>query len=703
MMQINKNIYLARDDGVAIITSDSPPVNALGAQVRAGLAEAIRQAAEDQSVQAIVIACAGKTFFAGADITEFGKPKQPPSLQDVIAQLESVAKPTIASIHGTALGGGLELALGAHFRVAVPNAQVGLPEIKLGLFPGAGGTQRLPRLIGPVEALKLILSGDKLPAARALQLGILDHVAEGDPATVGAAFARTVLAEGRIAIPVRNRDENLTACRANPAAFEAEASAQLKRRKGQDAPLACVNSVRLSFTTPIEEALEQDGQSFAALVTGTQSRALRHVFFAEREAAKPPAAFAGVTPGHVKRVAVVGAGTMGGGIAMAFAGASIPVTLLDATQEGLDVGLAKLRANYATSVRRGSITEAETERRLALISGSTDRASVGDADVVIEAVFENIDLKREIFADLALRTKPGTVLATNTSALDIDQIATATSRPEDVIGMHFFAPANVMRLLEVVQGKLSGPQAITTAMALGKRIGKAPVYSGNCDGFIGNRMVAKRSAQVDQLLLLGATPKQIDTAMTDFGFAMGPLETNDMSGLDIGWSIRKRRGTPFPIADAICERGWFGQKTGQGYYRYEKGSRTPLPNPDVEALILRIAAERGVTRQEIGRDQLIQRMVYPLINEGTRILEEGIALRASDIDIVWITGYGFPAWRGGPMFYADAAGLKQIVASLDRFATLTGNPDLKPAQLLVTLADRNASFAAWDKDRSIAA
>jgi 3-hydroxyacyl-CoA dehydrogenase len=694
-------VTLSQHGDVAVILCDNPPVNALSMEVRAGLLQRLSQSAEDPDVRAIVIACTGKTFFAGADITEFGKPRQPPILQDVIAHIEVAPKPVVAAIHGTALGGGLEVALGAHFRVAVPAAQVGLPEIKLGIFPSGGGTQRLPRLIGPIDALKLILSGDKIPADKARTLGILDHVEEGDPVQIGIVFAHKILAEGRPAIPLRDRDDKIAPVRADPSAFDAEAAAQLKRRPGQNAPVACVDSVRLSFTIPIDEALARDRARSQILVDGEQSRALRHVFFAERAAARLPDSAGAITAREVRQASIIGAGIMGGGIAMCFAAAGMPVTIIDATEQGLSAGFDRIRGNYATSVKRGSIPQGEVDRRLGLIYGGTDRDEAAGSDLIIEAVFESMELKQEIFADLARKTQPGTILATNTSALDIDEIAAATDRPEDVIGMHFFSPANVMRLLEVVRGAKSGWQAIATAMNVGKVIAKIPVFSGNCDGFIGNRMVAKRSAQVDRLLLEGAMPREIDAAIKAFGFAMGPLETNDMSGLDIGWSIRKRRGTPFAIADAICQRGWFGQKTGEGYYRYEKGDRTPRPNPDVEALIREISARHQISRRAIGREELTERMVYPLINEGARILEEGIALRAGDVDIIWINGYGFPAWRGGPMFYADRVGLKTIVNRLDHFAAETGNADLKPATLLRRLADKGASFTEWDKDRAV--
>ena len=686
---------------VTVILSDNPPVNALGHAVREGIDKALGQFLADDSIKAIVVACRGRTFFAGADITEFGKPKREPMLQQVIASLEASPKPVIAAIHGTALGGGLEVALGCHFRVAVPTAKMGLPEINLGLFPAGGGTQRLPRLVGPEKALEFVLSGKPVTAAQAQDLGIIDAVIEGDPVEAGIAFARRVIDENLPAVPVRDRDEKIAATRTDPSAFDALAEKLTKRTAGQLAPAANVASVRRSFTMPIDEALGEDTRAFAELMAGSQSLALRYLFFAEREAAKVPGLPADTKAREVKSAAVIGAGTMGGGIAMSFAGAGIPVTLIDATEEALTRGLDRVKGNYASSVKRGSISQAEMDKRMALISGATERAAASDADVVIEAVFEDEKLKQEIFSELEKVCKPGTVLASNTSALDVDAIAGVLERPENFVGMHFFAPANVMKLLEVVRAAKTSPEAIVTAMAVGRRIGKVPVISGNCDGFIGNRMVAKRSAQVDLLLQKGAMPQDVDNALKAFGFPMGPLAINDMSGLDIGWSIRKRRGTPFPIADAICERGWFGQKTGQGYYRYEPGDRTPQPNPEVEALIVGISKSLGIERRAIDQAEMTERMLYPLINEGARILEEGIAYRASDIDLVWINGYGWPRWTGGPMFHADETGLKHIVERLDAFAADTpSDPSLKPAALLRELAEKGSTFAEWQKSRA---
>ena len=701
MIQINDKISTRIDGEIGFIVSDNPPVNAVGIAVRSGMMDALAALTAEPAVKAIVLHCEGRTFFAGADITEFGKPRLSPTLQDVIAALEASPKPIVAAIHGTALGGGLELALGCPFRVAVPAARVGLPEITLGIFAGGGGTQRLPRLIGPEKALEFVLSGKQATAAEALHLGILDAVEEGSPAEIGAAFARRVLVEGRPIVPVRDRDDKLAPVRADPAAFDALAARLTARTKGQLAPAANVESVRRSFTMTIDEALATDAAANRELMAGAQSRALQHLFFAEREAAKVPGLPESARAREVLRAAVIGAGTMGGGIAMCFAAAGIPVAVIDTTQEALDTGMARVRANYATSLKRGSISQEQMDARLALITPATDRGAVAEADVVIEAVFEDMEVKREIFGDIEKRVEAGTILASNTSALDVDEIASVLERPEDFVGMHFFSPANVMKLLEVVKARRSSPQAILTAMAVGKRIAKVPVLSGNCDGFIGNRMVAKRSAQAERLLQQGAFPQEVDAALTNLGFPMGPLTTNDMSGLDIGYSIRKRRGTPFPIADAIVESGRLGQKTGAGYYRYEPGDRTPQADPETEALIIATSERLGITRRAIPEKEMVERLLFPLINEGARILEEGIALRASDVDLVWINGYGWPRHLGGPMFYADEAGLSYVVDRLRAFAAETpGDRSLEPAALLVELAGRGQTFAEWQKRRT---
>lgn len=703
MTAINDKISAQIEGDIGFIISANPPVNAVSQPVRAGIVAALAQLNAAPAVAAIVLVCEGRTFFAGADITEFGKPRQPPTLQDVIVALERSAKPVIAAIHGTALGGGFELALGCAFRVAVSSAKVGLPEINLGLFAGGGGTQRLPRLIGPERALEFVLSGKPVGAPQALELGILDAVGDGEPRAVGTAFAKRVIEEQLPVVPVREREEKIAATRADPSAFNALAAKLTARSKGQLAPQANVDSVRRSFTLGLDEALAIDASANRELMGGSQSRALRHLFFAEREAAKIPGLPSEAKPRTVRSGAIIGAGTMGGGIAMCFAASGISVTIIDTTQEALDRGMDRVKGNYATSVIRGSITQAEADRRLALITPAVDRSAAGDADVIIEAVFEDMDVKKEIFADLEKRVKPGTVLASNTSALDVDEIAAVLARPADFVGMHFFSPANVMKLLEVVVAGQTSPDTILTAMAVGRAIGKVPVYSGNCDGFIGNRMVAKRSAQAERLLQQGAFPQQVDAALTNLGFPMGPLTTNDMSGLDIGYAIRKRRGTPFPIADAIVESGRLGQKTGAGYYRYEPGDRTPYPNPETEAVIIATSEKLGITRRDIPEDEMVRRLLFPLVNEGARILEEGIALRASDIDLVWVNGYGWPRHLGGPMFWADETGLAGIVAKLREMAAETpDDASLQPAALLVELAGKGQRFSEWQKARAAA-
>ena len=701
MTAINEKISIRVDGDIGFITSDNPPVNAIGIAVRAGIVDALARLNAMDAVKAVVLSCAGRTFFAGADITEFGKPRLAPTLQDVIVALETSPKPVIAAIHGTALGGGFELALGCAFRVSVQSAKLGLPEINLGLFAGGGGTQRLPRLIGPEKALELVLAGKPIAAPQALDLGVIDAVTVGDPAQIGAEFARLVIDEHRPVVAVRDREDKIAATLADPSAFDALAAKLTARTKGQLAPVANVDSVRRSFTLPIDEALAIDTLANRELMAGPQSRALRHLFFAEREAARIPGLPDTAKPHDVARAAIIGAGMMGGGIAMGFAAAGIPVALIDTTQEALDRGLDRVRGNYATSVKRGSITQAQMDARLALIQPSVDRDAAADADVIIEAVFENLEVKKEIFADLEKRVKPGTVLASNTSALDVDEIAAVLDRPGEFVGMHFFSPANVMKLLEVVKAKSSTPEAILTAMAVGRKIGKVPVLSGNCDGFIGNRMVAKRSAQGERLLQQGALPQGVDAALTNLGFPMGPMTTNDMSGLDIGYAIRKRRGTPFPIADAIVESGRLGQKTGAGYYRYEPGDRTPHTDPATEALIIATSAKLGIERRAIDEAEMVERLLFPLINEGARIIEEGISLRPSDVDLVWINGYGWPRHLGGPMFYADEVGLPHIVSRLRQFAAKSpGDPSLDPAALLIELADRGDTFSDWQKRRA---
>ena len=689
MASINASVDLRRDGEVAVVIVDNPPVNALKHDVRAGLGEALDQARRDDTVKAVVIACGGRTFFAGADITEFGKPPLPPSLHDVIGTTEAMPKPVVGALHGTALGGGFELALACHFRVAVPGARVGLPEVKLGLLPGAGGTQRLPRLIGPEKALKLIVTGDPISAAEALADGIIDEIVEGDLTAAAVAFARRVVSENRPLRLVRDRDEKLIG-----EGF-ADAAEELTRRlRGRDAPAACVEAVRNAIVLPFEEGLKREAELFRELVAGDQSKAQRHIFFAEREAAKIPDMPEATKPRPIASAAVIGAGTMGGGIAMCFANAGIPVTMVETGPDLLQKGLDRIAANYRTTVSRGGLTGAEMERRMELIAGVTALEASGSADVVIEAVFEEIGVKKRVFSDLDRIAKPGALLASNTSTLDVNEIARATARPQDVLGMHFFSPANVMRLLEIVRGAETSFDALATAIALGRRLAKIPVTVGVCYGFVGNRMLARRSAETERLLLGGALPQEIDAAVFGFGFPMGPCAMMDLAGLDVGWRIRQGRDERALIEDALCEAGHFGQKTGKGYFRYNAGSRTPIPDPEVEAIILESANRLGINRRPIGEEEIVERMVLPMINEGARILEEGIASRPGDIDVIWAYGYGWPVWRGGPMHYADGLGLAHICDRLKFYADRSGDESLRPAQLLQRLAEQGRGFGS---------
>jgi len=689
MGSINASVDLRRDGDVAVITVDNPPVNALKHEVRAGLVEAMQQAHDDAAVKAVVIACAGRTFFAGADITEFGKPPQAPSLHDVIAAIEAIPKPVVAALHGTALGGGFELALACHFRVAAPSARVGLPEVKLGLLPGAGGTQRLPRLVGPEKALQIIVTGEPIGAAEARGDGIIDEIVEGNLTAAAIDLARLIVREGRPLRLVRDREEKLIG-----EGFADAAEALTRRLRGREAPAACVEAVRNAIVLPFDQGLNRESELFRELVAGDQSRAQRHVFFAEREAAKVPDMPDATRPRPIALGAVIGAGTMGGGIAMCFANAGIPVTIVETGRDLLQKGLDRVAANYRTTVSRGGLAADEMERRMGLITGATELEALGGADVVIEAVFEEMDVKKRVFADLDRVAKPGTLLATNTSTLDVDAIARATARPQDALGMHFFSPANVMRLLEIVRGAQTSFESLATAIALGRRLGKVSAIVGVCYGFVGNRMLARRSVETERLLLEGALPQEIDAAVAGFGFPMGPCAMMDLAGLDVGWRIRQGRGEHALIEDALCEAGHYGQKTGKGYFRYEAGSRTPLPDPEVENIILETSSRLGINRRPIGEAEIVERMILPMINEGARILEEGIAARPGDIDVIWVYGYGWPVWRGGPMYYADRLGLGHISDRLTFYADRSRDESLRPAPLLARLAAEGRGFAS---------
>jgi 3-hydroxyacyl-CoA dehydrogenase len=681
------------EGGIAVITIDSPPVNALKYEVRLGLLELVSRGSGDDAVAGVVIMCAGRTFVAGADITEFGKPPREPLLGTVIEAIEASPKPVIAAMHGTALGGGLELALGCHFRIAAPDTRLGLPEIKLGIIPGAGGTQRLPRLVGIDKAMAIILSGDPIPAREALDAGLIDGIVEGDLAAGALGFARHVVAEKRELVLARDREERLISARGDLATFDAAAADRARRARGQSAPLAAIEALRAALTLPIAEGMRLERARFLELVAGDQSKAMRHVFFAEREAAKVPD-IASIKPIDVTRAAVIGAGTMGGGIAMCFANAGIPVMLVDVSPEALARGLDTVGANYRSTAARGGLTADDVEARLQRIAGTTDLATVAEADIVIEAVFEDMAVKRKVFAELDPIAKIGAVIASNTSYLDIDALARGTSRPQAVVGMHFFSPANIMRLVEVVRGASTTPQTLATAIAVARRLGKIPAVVGVCHGFVGNRMLRLRAVEAERLLLEGALPQDIDVALVGFGFPMGPFAMADMAGLDVGWRMRKALGLSAPIADQLCERSRYGQKTGRGFYLYQAGSRTPRPDAEVERLIVEAAAQRGVTRRAIDADEVIERLLFPMINEGARILAEGIARRAGDIDVIWVHGYGFPVHRGGPMHYADKVGLAGICERLTAFAEQTGDERHRPAPLLAKLAAAGQGFAA---------
>jgi len=685
-------VSMRTDGGVAVITIDNPPVNAMKHEVRVGLLDLVSRATGDPESSTVVIACAGRTFVAGADITEFGKPPRQPTAVAVIEAIEACPKPVVAALHGTPLGGGLELALGCHFRVAAPGTRLGLPEIKLGIIPGAGGTQRLPRLVGMEKAMAMILSGEPIPAREALDAGLLDEIIDGDLIAGATAFARRVVAEKRPLVLVRDRDEKLASAR-DLAQFDATAANYTKRAKGQNAPLAAVAALRAAVTMPVADALRRERDSFLELVAGDQSKAQRHIFFAEREAAKVPD-IAGVKASDIRRAAVIGAGTMGGGIAMCFANAGIPVTVVETGAEALSGGLDTVTRNYRNTAARGGLGTEEMEARIARITGTTDLAAIADADIVVEAVFEDLGVKQDVFGRLDHIVKSDAVIASNTSYLDIDALARSTARPQAVVGMHFFSPANVMRLLEVVRGAATSPETLATAIATGRKLGKIPAVVGVCHGFVGNRMLRLRSIEAERLLLEGALPQDVDTALTNFGFPMGPFAMADLAGLDVSWRMRKAQGLSAPIADQLCERGRYGQKTSRGFYLYEPASRTPKPDPEVEQLIIDTAAQRGIARRPLAKDAMIERLLFPMINEGARVLQEGIAQRPGDIDVIWVYGYGFPVYRGGPMHYADGVGLAYIRDRLMAFAHTTGDDRHRPAPLLEELAAAGKGFAS---------
>ncbi len=654
---------------IGVLTIDHPPVNALSQPVRQAIVEGMQAAAANPAVKAVVLICAGRTFLAGADITEFGKPPKAPSLREAQDAIENSPKPVIAAIHGTALGGGLEVAMCCHYRVAVPSAKCGLPEVLIGVLPGAGGTQRLPRIVGVEKALDMIVNGTHVPAPECHAMGLVDELVEGDLRTGAIAYAKKVLAENRPLRKVRDNDDKIAAARGKPEIFASVRKANAKKFRGLPAPEACIQCVEAAVNASFDEGLATERRLFQQLVTGTEAIAQRYAFFAQREAAKIPGLPADTPIVDVKKVGIIGAGTMGGGIAMNFANVGIPVVLVETSQAALDRGLGVVRKNYENSAKRGRFTQAEVEERMGRFTGTLDLAQLADCDLVIEAVFENMDIKKELFGKLDRIVKPGALLASNTSFLNIDEIASVTSRPESVLGLHFFSPANVMKLLEVVRGDKTSLSALATAMTIAKKIGKVAAVSGVCHGFIGNRMLAKRSEQARAMLLEGAMPWDVDKVLYDFGMPMGPYAMSDMAGLDIGWS--REKSTSSTIVQVLCEMDRRGQKTGAGYYDYDE-NRNAKPSEVTRKVILDFMAKEGRTPREIPKEEILERCIYVMINEGAKILDEGIAARASDIDVVWLNGYGWPVYRGGPMFYADTVGLDTVVAKLKEYGPRLG-------------------------------
>ena len=693
-------------DGVALLTVNNPPVNALSPGVPEALQAGIARAVSDDGIAAIVIIGGGRTFIAGADISNLEEaawedPSKAIDLHQLLMWIEDVAKPVVMAIHGTALGGGLELAMAGRYRVAVPDAVVGQPEVNLGIIPGAEGTQRLPRLVGVEKALEMCVTGKPIKAPEALAAGLIDEVITGDLAPGAMAFARKA-AQGPLAAKTRDRSERLGTAESNTPLFDAARALAAKVRRHQIAPLNAVAAIEAATTLPYEEGCRRERELFVASVSTEQAKALIHAFFAERAATKLKGVPPDLKPQPIERVAVIGAGTMGGGITMACVNAGVPVTITDATQEALDRGLATIRRNYDSSVKRGRLTADAVTKRLDAITTSLDDAALADADLVIEAVFENMALKKQVFARVDAVAKPGAVLATNTSTLDIDAIAAQTQRPESVVGLHFFSPANVMRLVEVVRGAKTSADVLARVMAFGKKLGKVPVTVGNCPGFVGNRMMFPYMYEAQFLVEEGATPEQVDRALTSFGMAMGIFAVDDMAGLDVAYRVRQelqhftKPGERKPlVADKLNEMGRVGQKAGKGWYLYDD-QRKPTPDPEVVALIRSTAREAGIPQRTFSDDEIVERCVYALINEGARILEEGFAKRASDIDVIYLNGYGFPAWRGGPMFYADRTGLGRIHGRIVALHRELGER-WAPAPLLTALAESGGTFR--DRDR----
>ncbi|MGD2044886.1 MAG: 3-hydroxyacyl-CoA dehydrogenase NAD-binding domain-containing protein [Gemmatimonadota bacterium] len=693
-----------RIDGVGVVTLDNPPVNALSLELRTAIRDAFQEGLDDADVEAFVLTGGGRMFSAGADITEFdsGRSNEPPTLRDLIDLIEDSGKPVVAAMHGNAMGGGLELPLACHARVATSGTRVGLPEVNIGIVPGAGGTQRLPRLVGVKAALDIIVTGKPIPAEKAEKIGLVDEVvpAGGDLVAAGVALAKKLAAADSPPPKTRDRDAHLAEARENPSVFDDYRKSIARRARGYEAPFACIDCVQASVEKPFEEGVDFERDTFQRLRTSDQAKALRHVFFAERQASKVSGVDADTAEYPIRKATVLGCGTMGGGIAMCFANAGIPVTVREHDQAALDRGMDIIRKNYAATVSKGRMSQEAMDACMALITPTLEMdVAAADADIVIEAVFENMDLKKEIFTQLHELCSPDTVLATNTSSLDVNEIASVTSRPEQVLGTHFFSPANVMKLLEIVRAEKTSPEALKTVMSLSKRIGKVGVVVGVCDSFAANRSLYAYTRQAGFLIEEGALPEQVDRVIYEFGFPMGPFAVGDLAGIDVGYKIRQHRGRPegkrySDIADKLYEMDRYGQKTRKGWYRYEEGSRTPIPDPEVTELIIQTSKDLGIERREISDEEILQRCMYPMINEGARILEEGIVERASDFDLVWLYGYGFPRYRGGPMFWADQLGLDHVYEKMLEF--YEKDPDwLEPAPLLAKLAKEGGTFGGW--------
>jgi 3-hydroxyacyl-CoA dehydrogenase len=677
------------EEGVAVLTLNNPPVNALSQGVRQGLKEGVEKALADDSAQAILIFCEGRTFIAGADISEFASGPMEPNFHAVLSTMDNSPKPIVAAIHGTALGGGLETALCCNYRVAVASAKFGLPEVNLGLLPGAGGTQRLPRVVGVEKTLAMVTSGVPIGAAEALELGLIDQMVGDDLRAAGLAFAAEKAAEGGAHPRVRDNDEKLQSAKDNPDIFAATRKMLARKTRGFLAPEYNIRCIEAAVNQPFDEGLKTEGKLFAELVTGAQSQAQQYFFFSERQAGKVPGLDKDVQELPIAKVGVIGGGLMGGGISMNFANVGVPVTIVETNQEALDRGLGTIRKNYENTARKGRLTEEAVEQRCGLIQGTLDMADLADCDLIIEAVFENMAVKKDIFTRLDGIAKPGAILASNTSALDLNEIASVTSRPESVIGLHFFSPANVMKLLEVVRGDKTSDAVIKTAMSLAKRIRKVAVLVGVCPGFVGNRILFMRQIEATKLALEGAPIQQVDKVLFDFGFPMGAFQMGDLAGLDLGWD--KDNSNPMDVKDRLCELGRRGQKTAAGYYDYDE-KRMPTPAAVTAELFAEVAQAQGITQGEISDEEILDRCLLPMINEGAKILEEGIAVRASDIDVTYVYGYGWPVYRGGPMHYANTMGLDKVLAKIRHYHESTGDDFWAPSPLLVSLADQGKRF-----------